>query len=254
MGVILSTLLYAALRIAGITDRPGRGPSNVLVDPQYKDVFAIYNRMVGSWSNIKLNIFTILISQYNLVANTQKYTIGPGGTGPAWINAARPIKIERANLFITSSPSVVRRGMRLLEPADWAAKQVLNVNGPPLELFDDYASPLSTLYFWPIPAIVYPFELHTWSAVPTAVTVNDLVQLPPGYEEAIVYNLAKRVAGQFKSQGARMSPEDLDIARSSLSAIQSRNTQSPRLMNDAAGLGSSGGTRSDFNWITGQPE
>lgn len=242
MGAALSTLLYAALRIAKVTGRPGRGPAS----DQFADMLAIFNRMVDAWSGIRLNIFGLLISQYTLAAGHQQYTIGPNGAGPYWFNAARPAKIVRANLLITSAPNPVRRPMGLLEPADWAAKRVQQVNGPPLQLYDDLASPISTLYTWPIPDQNYPIELYTWNAIPQATALSNQIQLPPGYPEAIVYNLAKRWPG------AQLSQMDLDIARSSLSAIQARNTQSPRLRNDAAGLHRRG-VRGDFNWITGGP-
>jgi hypothetical protein len=242
MGAALSTLLYAALRVAKVTGKPGRGPSM----PQFLDMLAIFNRMVDGWSGIRLNLFGLLIAQYTLTANHQQYTIGPGGAGGQWFNAARPAKIVRANLLITSTPNPVRRPIGLLEPADWAAKRVQQVTGPPISLYNDNASPLSTLYTWPIPDQNYPIELFTWNAIPQATSINNLIQLPPGYQEAIVYNLARRWPG------AQLSPMDLEIARSSLSAIQSRNTQSPRLRNDAAGLHRRG-VRGDFNWITGQP-
>jgi len=249
MGVLLSTLLYAALRVAGITDRPGRTPS----PDQLADVFAIFNRMVGSWNNIRLNIFSWLITAYTLTANQQTYTIGPGGSGPHWINAPRPVRLERANLLITSNPNPVRRAMNILEPADWAAKRVQQILGPPLDIYPDYAdvAGLSTWYFWPIPDQNYPAEFYTWSQIPVATATTNLIQLPPGYEEAIVFNLAKRIAAQFPSQ-ANMSPAALEMARASLSAIQSHNTRSPRLVNDAAGIGAKG-RKSDFNWVTGTP-
>lgn len=237
---LLSDLIYAGYRIAGIVARARRNPNA----EHQQEGLEIFNRMVGSWNNIQLNIFTEAIQQYNLAANTKSYTIGPGGV----FNAARPVKIVRANLFISSSPTVTRRPMNLLDDAQWLAKRVQDVAGPPFDLYDDYASPLSTLYFWPVPDRIYPFEILTWSQIPTATAVSNQIQLPPGYEEAIVFNLAKRMAAQFPEQ-ANMSQEAMKLATSSLSAIQSHNAQSPRARNDAAGLGRRG--RGDFNYITG---
>jgi hypothetical protein len=245
MAVPLSSLLYAGLRTAGITTRPGRGPSS----DQFADAFAIYNRMVGGWSNSEIDTFQLAITPFTLSASQQAYTIGPGGAGPYWINAARPSKIVRANLFISGSPTTVRRPIDVLEPEQWMEKRVQQVNGPPLQLYNDRGSPISTLMFWPIPDKSYQGEIYSWNAVPAAVALSDQVALPPGYEEAIVFNLARRIAAQFPTQ-TKISPLALELAQSSLNAIQARNTRSPRAINDAARLGRPG-RRPDFNWITG---
>jgi hypothetical protein len=250
MGAALSTLLYAALRIARVTGRAGRGPS---LD-QFLEAMAIFNRMVDGWSAVRVNIFQLLIAQYTLTANQQTYTIGPGGTGPYWLGsqsasgAVRPEKLVRANLFITSDPTPVRRPIGILEPLDWANKRVQQISGPPLQIYDDYASPISTLYTWPIADQSYPVEFYTWNPIPQATALGNMIQLSAGYQEGIVYNLAKRIPG------AQLSQQDLEIARRSLAVIQARNAQSPRLVNDAAGLSGRGrGNRADFNWATGEP-
>jgi hypothetical protein len=248
MGAALSTLLYAALRVARITGRAGRAPS---ID-QFLEAMAIFNRMVASWSAVRLNIFQLLISQFAFVAGRQMYTIGPGGTGPYWLGtqsaagAVRPSRIARANLFISSNPTPVRRPIGILEAEAWADKRVQQVAGPPSQLYNDRASPVSTLYAWPIPDQSYPFELYTWSAIAQATALSNQILLPPEYEEAIVYQLARRIPG------AQLSAQDMEIGRRAVMVLQSLNTKSPRLSNDAAGLGG-GGRRADFNWATGEP-
>lgn len=241
---LLSDLIYAGFRIAGIAHRARRNPN---LEYQNEGL-EIFNRMVGSWSTIKLNIFQELIASYSITGNQQTNTIGPGGQ----FNADRPVKIERVNLIITAGPPATRRSVNLLTPEDWAAKRVQNVNGPPLDVYDDYASPVSTLYWWPIPDKTYTVELFTWNQIPAATALTNQIHLPPGYEEAITYNLARRFATQFPAE-ANMTAEALKIARSALDAIQSRNTRSPRMTSDAARLGGSHGPRGDFNWLTGTP-
>ena len=243
MGVALSTLLYAALRIARVTGRAGRGPT---LD-QFLEALAIFNRMVDGFSAVRVNLFGLTIASYNLTASQQTYTLGAGGSGPYWLSPTRPSKIAKANLWITTSPTTVRRPIGIMEPPDWANVAVQNVTGPPLQMYPDYASPLMTLYMWPIPDKSYTFELFTWNTIPQASAISNLVQLPQGYQEAIVYQLARRIPG------AQLSSEDLLIARRSLAVLQGRNAQSPRLVNDAAGLMPHRGSRADFNWATGEP-
>lgn len=242
---VLSDLVYASLRVAGMIHRARRRPPIEL----QLEVFELFNRMVGTWSNITLMIFQELITPITLTAGQQTTTIGPGGH----FNFDRPNRLRRANLIIFQGPPATRRPIKVLEPAEWAAKRVQQVNGPPLQVYDDYASPLSTLYWWPIPDQNYPAELFTPQRIQTATSLSNLIQLPDGYEEAIVHNLAIRIAAAFPDQ-ASLSPDARAIARTSLNAIQSRNVQSPRQVNDASRLGrGSRGARADFNWLDGMP-
>lgn len=241
---VLSDLAYAALRVANVIHRARRNPPIEIQN----DCLEIFNRMVGTWSNVTLNIFEELISSITLTAGQQTNTIGPGGN----FNQARPIRILHANLIISPGPPATRRPIKPLSPEEWAAKRVQAVNGPPLHVYDDYASPLSTLYWWPIPDQNYAAELFTPNQIPTATALSNLIQLPPGYEEAIVHNLALRIAAQFPEQAA-VNADARRIARESLDAIQSRNTRSPRQVNDAWRLGRGGRGRADFNWLDGMP-
>ena len=242
---VLSDLVYASLRVAGVVHRARRRPPIEIQN----EVLEIFNRMVGTWSNVTLMIFEELITPITLTAGLQTTTIGPGGH----FNFDRPNRLRRANLIIFQGPPETRRPIKVLEPAEWAAKRVQQVSGPPLQVYDDYASPLSTLYWWPIPDQNYPAELFTPLRIATATSLANLIQYPDGYEEAIVHNLALRIAAAFPEQ-ASVNADARRIARESLNAIQSRNVQSPRQVNDASRLGrGSRGARADFNWLDGMP-
>jgi hypothetical protein len=72
------------------------------------------------------------------------------------------------------------------------------------------------------------------------------VVLPLGYEEAIVCNLAVKLAKHFRTQ-TTITPEMISDAARSLAFIESRNAQAPKLKNDAAGLSRQRGA-GDWNW------
>ncbi len=230
MAIALSTLLYGAFRVAGITDRPGRTPST----EQYADAIAILNRMIGSWNVDRLKIYSLNISAYNLTAGKKSYQIGPGATD---FNTMRPVTIESANIIVNTTTPVVRFPCELLSDAQWAAIQVQDIPGTiPWALYSDGGNPIATLYLYGQPLTTYQLELYTWQAIPTFAAITDSVVLPPGYEEAIVYNLAVRIAVSFPTQ-AQISPEAGQIARDALMAIESINAPTPIMKCDGAVLG-----------------
>jgi hypothetical protein len=63
-----------------------------------------------------------------------------------------------------------------------------------------------------------------WHLVPQFVTVQDVVVLPPGYPDAIVLNLALRLAPQFQRP---VDPDVREQARVSLMRLMSINAPKP---------------------------
>lgn len=239
-GTQLQTLLYAAFRIAGVTDRPGRTPS---ID-QFGDAIPTLNRMLGLWSIDPLRITGIVINAYPLVPGQKTYQIGPGGADfPA---AARPIEIQSANVIVNTTTPVVREEIRLITPQQWAAISVQDIPGTiPWALYNDAGTPYSTLYLYGQALTTYQLELFTWQAIPSFAAVTDIVVLPPGYEEAIVWNLAIRLAAVFPTQ-QQMNPRAEIFARDALSAIESFNSLPTTMKCDPAIVRAGGGRAFDY--------
>jgi hypothetical protein len=88
---------------------------------------------------------------------------------------------------------------------------------------------------WPTPTVdtndlvIYrPDQLSEFADLTTEY------QVPNGYEEALVYNLAIRLAAPF----GRQIPPDVDMmAKKSLANIKRANTKMADLYNDTAALG-----------------
>lgn len=228
---VLSNLIFPALRIAGITDRPNRVPS---LD-QSGECIGIANRMMGSWNCDRLKIYSNAIDTYQLVPGQGTYFIGP--TGADFV-APRPINIVRANVILANTSPGIHYPLRLLEVVDWAALRIPQLPGGAWSsrLYWDRAVPNSQLMLFPVPGESDQLELFTATALQQFVALTDTVVLPDGYEEAIVFNLAVKIAAQFPSQ-ARMSEAVPAIAAESLARIEGRNAPVPKLKNDAAHLG-----------------
>lgn len=238
MSVLASDLIEAGYRICGITLRPGR-KSNV---DKLAEGLQVLNRLVGNWNADPLKIFATSIAAFPLVAGKKIYTMGGPGLG-ADFNVAAPQRITFANIIVTpSSGAVYRRKLELLTDQKWSAIAVQDIGGTiPKKLFSDYAYPLTSLYLWGQPLTNYQLELYIWQLIASFVATTDAVILPPGYEEAIIYNLAKRLAAQ-NPHDATITQQALDLAVSSLADIESKNAPAPVLKVDGA-INSAGGKR-----------
>jgi hypothetical protein len=234
-------ILYPALRKAGITLGPQRTPSPA----QYQDALEEANRLISSLSTDRLFIFTIARYEYPLTG-AKTFTIGidPQGQTVADLNGPRPLQIDAANI-IYSVPEI-RRPLALLTDLQWRGIVVQDIaNTIPYALYDDYAYPLSTLYIYPQPVPGYILELFIWQQVPAFVTPGDMVVLPPGYEDALVLNLAVRLGPHFQRP---VDPDVRNDAQKALLRIESINAPRPVLAIPL--LGPSGPSGSNDPWFT----
>jgi len=213
-------LIYPALRKAGVTLGPGRTPSPA----QYQDGLDELNRLLGSFDCDRLFIYSISRYEYPLTA-AKSYTIGidPQGVLTANFNGPRPIQLTAANIMY-GTPQI-RRPLEILTYERWSQIRVQDQPGTiPWAIYDDYAYPLSTLYLYPQAVPGYLLELYMWQQVPAFVQITDLVVLPPGYEDALVLNLAVRLASQFQRQ---IDPIVVRDAQLSMMRLESINAPKP---------------------------
>jgi hypothetical protein len=215
-------LLYPALRKAGITLGPQRTPSIA----QFQDAIDELNRLVGSLNCDRLNIYSITEYQFPL-SGAKSYTMGQDPTGAitADFPGPWPIAIDRANI-IYSTPQI-RRPLAIVTDLQWARIRVQDIpNTIPNTLYNDRAYPLANLYLYPQPLPGYILELYIWQLVPAFSALTDVVVLPPGYEDALVLNLAVRLGPHFQRA---VDPDVRNDAQKALMRIESINAPRPTL-------------------------
>ena len=215
-------LLYPALRKAGVTLGPQRIPSVA----QYQDAIDELNRLIGSLNCDRFFIYSI--ADYIFPLTGQKtYTIGvsPDPFSPADFDAPRPQAIDRANIITNQGATPLRYPLAIVTDLQWARVTMQDLpHTIPQVLYNDRAYPLSTLYLYGQPVPGYELELYVWQLVAGFLTPADVVMLPPGYEDALVLNLAVRLAPHFQ----RVIPDDVRLqARDSLMRLESINAPQP---------------------------
>jgi hypothetical protein len=240
-------LLRSSLRLIGAIP-PGRAPSGAeLVESLF-----VANSMLDAWSADRLAIFTSRYDLLTLVASQQSYTIGidPAGIVTAQYSIPRPVRITDANLLLSST---VRRPIVPIGQTKWAAIRYQTIYAPPRKVYLDgnYASGIASLFFYPIPDQAYQWEQYSWQALTAFGEPTDVVEFPPGYADAIRYNLAVRLAPEW---GKTASPDLIELARKSMAVIASVNSKSVELRTggDAAMLNGDAGDL--YDWLSGTLE
>lgn len=237
MSISGQDLIRDALRIAGIGNA-----GEALSADQAADHLRTLNRMLYTWDIERLMVYTINPEVYTLITGVQSFTMGPGGT----LSQVRPNKIEQAFIRVLSGPQPYDRPLDIVQDEGWASIGVKNVLSPiPTTLYNQGDYPTTTINLWPIPSVANQIVLYTWNQLTKISDVNDLIDFPPGYEDAIVYNLAARLAPEY---GFTLDGYSYQMASSSKHILKAINTTPVYLGCDRAVLGNS---RRGFNYLTG---
>lgn len=204
-----SSLIIAALQMIGEKEIGA-----TLSTDEQTAYLAKLNMMMESWSIQRLLIYQILQENFALTTSTGTYTIGSGGA----FNTTRPIKIT--NAFVRSGTTDY--DLTIIPVDSYNRIPQKTVDGSyPTELYYDtaFAAGLATIYLYPEPSAGLTLYIDSWKQLQTFATISTTVVLPPGYELAIVSNLAIFLSAGFRSVQA----EVIKIARDSLAAIQGLN-------------------------------
>lgn len=209
--------------------------------PQANDVFLRLNRMISTWATQSTLVPFIARDVFPLVSGkggpSNPYTIGVGGN----FNVTRPTSrkaIQNAGLLlapVATSPAVeIQRA--IYSDDSYAA---ISIKELPNALFTGiyydatYAGGLGTINLWPVPdnALNSLVLYHESPIAQFANLSTTAYTFPDGYEDALIYNLERRIAGPY---GRTMSDEDKLLATNGLRLIKRNNVNIVDMPNDFA--------------------
>lgn len=194
------------------------------------DGLTALNGMFGSWANERLLINAIVREEFTLTAGTAQYTLGTGGT----LNTARPSKIERAGLEIVTGSQTSEIPLEIITSDKYASIAIKDLQSTlPQMVYPDGAYPLQTLSFYPVPSTANTFVMYSWKPLAAITDAATDISVPPGYDDAIDYNLAVRLAPEF---GKPVSQEVLNLAVVTKAHIKRLNFKPVLLKSDMAVL------------------
>jgi hypothetical protein len=230
-------LIRGALKLIGVV-AAGENPSA----QEQTDALSSLNDMLDIWSTESLLVYSKTIETFPLTSGQQTYTMGVGGN----FNTSRPIRIFHAATLDQSNSPANEIPIAMLNLDQWAdVTQKLTTSTLATKVYVDFSNPLLKLYFWPVPTISNSVVIYSWKPLSEFTTVNSTVDLPPGYQMAIKYNLALILAPEY---GRPVDPAVAAIANSTLASIQRANIQ-PLYMECDPAIISPGKT---WDWRTGE--
>lgn len=224
-------LLSTSLRLIGVL------ASGESMDASMStDGLASINRMLSTWSTEGMTVFAeTQESPLTLTPGVSTVTMGALGN-----ITTRPQEILRAILRVGTTDFL----MDLLTLDEYARISSKGTQSSiPYALYDDGGYPQRTLTLYPVPSAGNQLVLWTKRPLTQLATLDDVLSFPPGYEEAIIYNGAIRLAPEY---GKTIPAEIAEVARASKANIKRANTREHLLRVDQALIHSG-----RFNILTG---
>ncbi len=186
------------------------------------------NMMLESWSLDRLYVYTEAQDAIPLVVGKNAYTWGTGGDIPS----SRPVRLIDA--YTRDAASIDHTARILVTANDYDRISVKGLKAYwPTAVWLETTFPLSILHVWPTPDKTYNIYVRSYLQLQQFANLNDAISLPPGYKEAIMFNLAPTLAGSF---GIEPSPAVLTKAVNSASRLKRNNIKPGVSQMEPAGM------------------
>lgn len=175
------------------------------------------------------------------VTHTYKY----GGTFTVTVDATT-FTVEVAAPIIGTTSGTMFYPLAKLDYRQFADLTMRQIQSTwPTQVYDNGAYPVRELSFWPVPQNPYAVELWLWEPLATYASLDDELNLPPGYERYLILKLAMEVAPEF---GKTVTETLKATLREAENVVKTLNQQQGRMNASHAGYAVSGRRPS---WMTG---
>jgi hypothetical protein len=198
------TIIKKAMQKSGILTK-GENPSA----DEANDALDTLNDLLSSWSNDSLLVYVRSLEQFTLAAGTANYTIGPSMT----FNTARPLQIASGYVRSGSTDYPLNKLQDVVFDESITDK---SSPGIPDTFVYDNNSPTGIITFHPVPSENYPVYLRMEKLL-TQFALDDDLTFPPGWERALIYNLAIELAPEY---GQDVGQVVFTIAQESIGKIK----------------------------------
>lgn len=227
-------IIKRAMRLAGVYSI-GEEPSS---DETDSGLMAL-NGMIGTWANEALMIYSYTREQIPLVASTSVYTIGETGT----VVTTRPMEVFDSCYIIYQNISYPCP-MMTVEQFNSIPFKMQTAQFPWTFYYED-EYPDGRLRVYPTPLEDSTFVMTSKKQLSGFSSLTDAVTLPPGYFDALCFNMAVYWGPEF--DGVSIPPQVVQQAMNTKRGIKRTNTKELTMKLPAAVLPQNG----YVNWRTG---
>lgn len=227
-------ILKRAMRLAGVYSI-GEEPS---ADETASGLMAL-NGMIGTWANESLMIYAHTVDTVPLVTNTSLYTLGETGT----VVTTRPMEALDMSYVVYQGISYPCP-MMTIEQYNSIPFKAQTAQFPWMLWYED-TFPNGNLTVYPTPADASTLKFASKKQLAGFSSLTDAVALPPGYFDALCFNMAVYWCPEF--DGTNIPPQVMQQAINTKRLIKRTNTDPLTMRLPAAVLPQNGWV----NWRTG---
>lgn len=208
------TIIDRSLRLIG---QIGAGLSPTA--DETADALEALNAMLMTWRNERLMAYAIQTQDITLSSGNTSRTVGPSGN----LVTTRPVRIEDAYCVVDN----MTYNVRILNESEFAAIPDKTAESDwPDRIWPQMSFPDVTIYLYPIPTTTSTLRILTRVPLTEFSTAATTVSLPPGWEDALAYNLAVRIAPEYEREAL---PTVVQMARDTKAAIKTINSRPQKL-------------------------
>lgn len=186
--MLVSEVIYSSLRKLGLVASGESAETEEL-----SDALTAFQVMLRSWAAEKILVYASVQESFSISAGTYLYTWGTGGT----FNTARPNEVIGGYIRDSSS---VDHPIDVVTEAKYRSVSVKSTVARPYMLYPHMRYPLAYMYFYPVPQdseTLYVTSFKPFTETSSFSSISDTLAFPVDYEEAMVYNLAVRIAPEY---------------------------------------------------------
>lgn len=178
------------------------------------DGLAALQNMLDSWSNNDLIPWSETTERFQLTPEKQEYSIGPEGD----FDTSRPMDILGISVVESGDLELT---LGKLKFDQWRTLSIKTTRSTfPTEFYFETSWPLAKLFFYPVPTEAKDIIIYSNKPLFNPTSINDELDLPPGYMDAIIYNLAVALADEF---GVALPATIAALAEDRLREIKAQN-------------------------------
>ena len=217
-------IIHASMRLLQVA-----ASDTTITAAELQDGLESLNRMIDSWSLEDLLLYRVVRETFEVPSGINPICIGVGGN---W-DTVRPTKIIGAYLTINNSSIPVDYPMQVIGFDDYndIRLKTLSTNFPSY-IYYDPKFPVGQIYLYPLCAGENEsITITSWKPFGVILDPTAYIELPPGYWEALVFNLAVRMAEEYQFD---IRPNTSALAIASLKRIKRINQRTMTLQTDVA--------------------
>lgn len=208
MAQTVGDLIRSAMRKTGILAAGEPIPAD-----QGDDAKQVFTQMVDAWSLESLLIPIVSVVTHQLVVGESEYTIGVSPAAPplpdTHIETARPEKIIAAFIRDTHGTDYIQE---VIDVQTFSRISRKTNSSRPSRIYIRKGWPMNTILFESLPYADETLHLEViqpLSEYLSTASLTTVVNLPPGYEQVLIYNLSMMIADEW---GQDITPSIATIA------------------------------------------